>query len=292
MHRSDESAKRLFARHDRNWRDNRYVYPVCSRRSGGISIGVNVNISRTCTFNCVYCQVDRRTPAPTGDVDLDALRAELAAMLAAFTTGRLLAEPEFAKLPEPLRRLNDVAFSGDGEPTGFAGFADAAAGVEAEIAVAGVDAKLVLITNATLFHLPRVQAGLDAMHRRSGEIWAKLDAGTEEMFRRIERTQVPLQRVLDNIAWAAGRYPIVIQSCFMRLRGQGPTTAEIDAWCDRLTAVADGGGRIKLVQVYTVARQPAEAFVSPLPAAEVDAIVARLAQRVPGLSVRPFYGPG
>src|SRR4051812_50014357 len=52
----------LFTQHSRTWRDNRYVYPVVSRRSKGISIGVNLNPDKVCNFDCIYCSVDRSSP--------------------------------------------------------------------------------------------------------------------------------------------------------------------------------------------------------------------------------------
>jgi hypothetical protein len=78
---------------------------------------------------------------------------------------------------------------------------------------------------------------------------------------------------------------------FLRLRGEGPSAAEVEAYCDRLCEILAAGGRIKLVQVYTVARVPAEEYVAPLSRAEVDAIVERVVVRT-GLQAEPFYGPG
>ena len=49
----------LFQTHSRSFEDNRFVYAVVSRRSGGVSIGVNLNPEKYCNFDCVYCQVDR-----------------------------------------------------------------------------------------------------------------------------------------------------------------------------------------------------------------------------------------
>ena len=59
----------------------------------------------------------------------------------------------------------------------------------------------------------------------------------------------------------------------------------------KLNEIVAGGGRIKLVQVYTVARRPAEGFVTPLADAEVDAIVRLVGDRT-GLPVAAFYGSG
>src|ERR1041384_5902109 len=59
----------LFTQHSRSWRENRYVYPVVSRRSKGLSIGVNLNPDKVCNFDCIYCCVDRKTPPVWRDVD-------------------------------------------------------------------------------------------------------------------------------------------------------------------------------------------------------------------------------
>lgn len=266
------------------------MYPVCSRRAGGISIGINLNLDKTCTFNCVYCQVDR-TAMPVSasrQVDLNALRAELADMLSSAAAGRLLAEPEFASLPAHLKRLNDVAFSGDGEPTCSPAFAEAVALAERQIVAAGLDLKLVLITNATLLDRPAVGSALELLHGRRGEVWAKLDAGTEEFFRLIDRGSVPFERVLRNIRQTASRWPIVIQSCFMQLDGQPPPAEQIEAYCDRLGEIL-AEGTIRLVQVYTVARPPAESFVVPLSRQQVDSIVAAVRRRHPHLPAAAYY---
>jgi wyosine [tRNA(Phe)-imidazoG37] synthetase (radical SAM superfamily) len=153
------------------------------------------------------------------------------------------------------------------------------------------DVKLVLITNATMFSRPSVHEALAVLDENDGEIWAKLEAGTEEYYRQIDRTTIPFRRVLDNISEAARVRPVVIQALFLRLHGEPPPAAELEAFCDRLGEILKSGGRIKLVQVYTVAREPAESYVDALTAAEVDAIV-RLVRERTGLPAEPFYGPG
>src|SRR5580704_683582 len=112
----------LFSNHGRTYRDNKFVYPVLSRRSGGISIGVNLNPDKVCNFDCIYCQVDRRSEAETQFVETGRLLSELDAMFQLVTSGRIYDDPPFAAVPPALRRLNDVAFSGDGEPTTYRNF--------------------------------------------------------------------------------------------------------------------------------------------------------------------------
>lgn len=277
--------------HPRQFESHRFVYPVLSRRSGGISVGVNLNPDKVCNFDCIYCQVDRRSEAETRFVEFERLCEELETTLEIVTSGRLYESPQFASVPAELRRLNDIAFSGDGEPTTYRNFDEIIARAAEIKHRRGLhDVKLVLITNASMFHRPVVQWGLELLDRNQGEIWAKLDAGTEAYYRFIDRTTIPFQRVLENITAAARVRPLVIQSLFMRVHGEPPSEQEITAYVQRLKEIVAAGGAIQLVQVYTVARPPAESFVTPLSVAEVDAIAERV-RREAGLPAEAYYGP-
>jgi hypothetical protein len=97
-----------------------------------------------------------------------------------------------------------------------------------------------------------------------------------------------LQRILDNITETARARPVVIQALFLKMHGEAPPPEELAAFCDRLCDIRAAGGQIKLVQVYTVAREPAEHWVGPLGNKEVDAVVERVKQRT-GLPVEGFY---
>jgi wyosine [tRNA(Phe)-imidazoG37] synthetase (radical SAM superfamily) len=308
------SAHALHADHARRFDANRFVYPVLSRRSRGISIGVNLNPDKVCNFDCIYCQVDRTRQSETQFVEVDALLVELAGMLDFVVSGEIYATEKFRNTPPELRRLNDIAFSGDGEPTTYKNFdeiiarcAEIKRQAESKMRTAerGVRnegdtsafimphsaIKLVLITNASMFHRPHVERGLATLDANNGEIWAKLEAGTAEYFKLVDRTPIPFRQILDNITAAARVRPLVIQALWMRIAGEPPSSAELEAFCDRLNEIAAAGGRLKLVQVYTVARRPAESFVTPLADAEVDAIVRLVAERT-GLPAAPFYGSG
>ncbi len=280
-----------FTRHDRQWRDFRYVYPVISRRSAGLSIGINLNPDQLCNFDCVYCQVDRSAEAPKPPVDLEAMRAELAWMVQHAVGGAIWSDPEFTDVPTQLRRINDIAFSGNGEPTLCKQF-DRACEIAAQVKTeAGLgEVKLAVLTNATRLDDPMVRRGLSVLDRHRGEIWAKLDAGTETYYRQIDRSSVPLERVLNNIAEAGRARPIVIQSMFARLHGSAIGDDYFSAYLDRLEGLICDGCDIRLVQLYTVARRPAEAHVAPLADAELDKLAERLRRRLPELPCDVYYG--
>lgn len=307
------STHDLHTRHERSFETNRFVYPVLSRRAGGLSIGVNLNPDKICNFDCIYCQVNRTQQSETRFVETGDLLRELEETLDLAASGRIYEIGRFRDTPPALRVLRDIAFSGDGEPTTYRNFEEliaACAAVKRRFENAprsgGVSppsenptsggpsglpppVRMTLITNASMFHRPHVQRGLEILDANHGEIWAKLEAGTEEYFRLVDRTPIPFRRILDNITQAAQARAIVIQSLFMRVAGDPPSPAELEAFCDRLNEIVAAGGRIKLVQVYTVARQPAESYVAPLSSAEVDAI-ADLVRRRTHLAAAPFYG--
>ena len=280
----------LHTQHQRHFAASKFVYPVLSRRSGGISLGVNLNPDKVCNFDCIYCQVDRTTTSDTQFVELPQLLAELDYFLSLVTSGELYETEKFGHTPPQLRRLNDIAFSGDGEPTTHRNFADIIEQVAALKRQYNLpQVKLVLITNASMFHRPHVQRGLELLDQNNGEIWAKLEAGTAEYFKKIDRTTIHFEQILQNITTAAQVRPLVIQSLFMRVSGDPPPAAEIGAFCDRLNEITAAGGKVSLIQIYTVARKPTESYVTPLSDAEVDAIVSRVQERT-GLQAAAFYG--
>ena len=187
-------------------------------------------------------------------------------------------------------RINDLAFSGDGEPTASPTFRQAVELTAGQKRAARLDqTKIVLITNASCLTDPDVVAALDVLDANQGEIWAKLDAGTQAYFQQVNRASCTLDQIVANITETARHRPIVIQSMFLKLHDRPATPAELDAYIKRLTEIQAGGGQIDHVQVYTVAREPAESYVSALSRAEVDAIV-DLVQTQAGLAARPYYG--
>ena len=278
--------------HTRAWRDFVYCYPVLSRRSKGLSLGVNLNPDKICNFDCVYCEVDRATPPRRRDLDLDRIEAEMEVLMDLCLDGRIFAAPPFDRTEAAQRRLNDLAFSGDGEPTTAPEFPTVVERLAHLKWRKGLhDVKMVLITDASRLQAREVVQGLDALMANNGEIWAKLDAGTEAYYREINRTQVPFARILENLELTARLRPLTIQSLFLSWKGQGPGREEIAAYCARLDQIRRMGGRLQGIQVYTVARPTPEAEARPLAAAELDAVAAQIRASLPMIPVEVFYGP-
>ncbi len=278
--------------HDRHWRQYAYCYPVVSRRSGGLSIGVNLNPDQACNFDCVYCQVDRKTTAAVTKVDLVVLKLELERLLDLAIDRSLFAEPPLDCLAPDQQQVRDIAFSGDGEPTTFPRFEEAVRiAAEARQSRHLNDAKLILLTDACYLTKPRVRAALALLDRNNGEIWAKLDAGTQAYYEMVNRPNFPLRHVMENIIDAARVRPIVIQSLWMRINDQPPPEDELRAFANRLNEIVSAGGRIRGVQAYTVARQTTEPYVTALSSPELERIATLIGESTK-LSIESYRAIG
>jgi len=278
--------------HRRLWQDFDYCYPVISRRSKGLSLGVNLNPDKVCNFDCVYCEVDRTAPPRRKDCNLDQLERELAALLDLAHSGDIFTFPPFNSARPEQRRLNDIAFSGDGEPTTAKEFPEVVARLARLKEQRGLrEAKLVLITDSSRLQAPDVLQGLQTLMENNGEIWAKLDAGTEAYYREINRSKIPFTRILENLLAAGRRWPITIQTLFLEWKGQGPSLGEIEAYKACLRALLEGGATLQGLQLYTVARPTPEVEARPLKAESLDMLAADILGAFPHIPVEVFYGP-
>ena len=217
----------------RHFLGNRFVYVVISPRARGLSVGLNMNPDKFCNFDCVYCEVNRDVPPPERELDVCVMTTELEKTLLLIHSGGIRQLAGYSELSPELLRLRHVAFSGDGEPTLCVNF------VEAVQAVVHVRArgfpffKMALITNGTGLDLPSVQDGL-RYFTREDEIWIKLDAGTQAYMDRVNRSEVSLDKVMENARLIGRKRPIIIQSLFPLIEGQEPPPEEIDQYIHRL----------------------------------------------------------
>jgi len=287
--RSDDARAPL--RTDHHPRDSAgltYVYPVVSRRSGGVSIGVNLNPNKACNWACVYCQVEGLVRGVAPPIDLVLLARELETFLAEARTERWLQE----HAPEGARRLTDVAFSGDGEPTTVKDLDAVVACVEDVLRRAGLlgSLPLVLITNGSQVAKPHVQRALARLARAAGVVWFKLDRGTRAARERVNGSATSDERVLTDLASAAARAPTRIQSCWFTLDGAPPDEAEVRAWLALLAAGQRRGVALVDVMLYGLAR-PSHQPNAPRLGRVDEAWLRALAARVEALGIAAVVHP-
>ncbi len=269
--------------HDRDFAGMTYVYPVLSRRAGGVSVGINLNPNNACNWHCAYCQVPDLVRGKAPAIDLAQLEAELSGFLRALVHGDYLER----HVPEGLRTIRDIAFSGNGEPTSAAEFPEVITLVgrlRNEFGL-GPGVPLRLITNGSLMGQARVQEAVRALGDAGGEVWFKVDAGTKTSIERINGVSLDPATVARNLAISAALCPTWVQTCMFRWDGVAPTNDDIEAYLDVLEAA--GTDRLRGVLLYGIARpsmQLEAVRLSPLTAVELEAIAATIAKK--GLTVR------
>ncbi|SMC28180.1 Wyosine [tRNA(Phe)-imidazoG37] synthetase, radical SAM superfamily [Andreprevotia lacus DSM 23236] len=266
--------------HDRDSAGFVYVYPVISRRAGGVSVGINLNPNNACNWRCLYCQVPDLQRGGPPAIDLAQLEAELTQMLDDIVLGDFMTR----RVPEGTRRLNDIAFSGNGEPTMSDAFPEALAIVERAITryqLAG-KIKLVLISNGSQFYREPVQAAARLMATLGGEVWFKVDRAPVDGFSITNQINLKRDAVTRHLAAACAACPTWLQTCMFALDGALPTDAELDAYCDYLRELREQGILLRGVLLYGLARPSMQPEAARLQAAPADWMQA-LAQRIEAL---------
>ena len=258
--------------HDRDSAALRYVYPVVSRRAGGVSIGINLNPNNACNWRCIYCQVPDLARGAAPPVDLAVLEKELRGFIGELLHGDFMQN----RVPESMRRINDIALSGNGEPTSAAEFAQAIeliGRVRREMLLPET-LKTILITNGSLLHRSEAQQGLRAMARLSGEIWFKLDRASEAGMRLINDTNTGMDRMRANLVTAIALCPTWLQTCWFALDGMPPGKRDEEDYLEFISALLRDGYKPQGVLLYGLARPSRQAEAPRLSALSEESMQA------------------
>lgn len=141
----------------------KYLFgPVPSRRLGR-SLGVDIVPMKTCSQNCIYCQLGKDAPPVTERKEYVSIQAVLAELKALIDDGL---EADF------------ITISGSGEPTLNSGLGALIDGIHAMCAI-----PVAVITNGTLLSEPEVRAACC----KAEVVLPSLDAGDAETFKTINQ---------------------------------------------------------------------------------------------------------
>lgn len=264
--------------HSRDIAGLKYIYPVLSRRAGGLSIGVNFNTNNACNWRCIYCQVPNLTVGAAPEMDFQLLEEELRFFLHEVLHGDFYQRFQVA---ENQRVIKDIAISGNGEPTSLKGFAKAIELIGQVATELGVfpNSHYVLITNGSLVHQPKVQAGLKVLKAYSGEVWFKFDSATDEGLVLMNNTRQSYQTHLKNLLLAAQCCPTKLQTCLLDYDGNGLSEKEKLAFLTLLKKIKAEGVSLQQVMLYTIARpslQPEASRLAPLSIAVLNEFAAEI----------------
>jgi histidinol dehydrogenase len=230
-------------------------------------VGVNLfpDVKR-CFFDCPYCEVFPFDEAP------------------AFSLERMEAgfPPVIDEAVKQGIAVRDICFSGNGEPTLSPHFSQAVESAARIRDTKAPGADIVVITNGTgllrgdVFEFLRHAAKAMAL-----KIWLKLDAGTEDWYRRMNCSDVPFETLTGKIKEFAGRAPLIIQTMVCSINGKPPAEAETAAWEKLVLELAgagvEPGAGVRGVQIYGKARPaPLDPLAEALPAAYLESRAASL----------------
>lgn len=278
------SSELSVADHDRHSAGLQYVYPVVSRRSAGVSVGINLNTNNACNWRCIYCQVPDLHLGTAPTVDLALLEKELRNFLHDLLHGEFMKQ----RVPEDSRRINDIALSGNGEPTSakeFVQVIELIGKLKHELALPQ-HIKLILITNGSLIHRPNVQEGLRKMEELGGEVWFKLDRASNHGMQAINHTNSTIGKVRESLVTAIGLCPTWLQTCWFATDGEAPAKQDEEEMLGFITGLIKDNIQPKGMLLYTLARpslQPEAPRLSALSSKQMEDFASRL--RKLGLTV-------
>lgn len=271
--------------HSRDSAGLTYVYPVVSRRAGGVSIGINLNVNNACNWACIYCQVPDLTRGGPPRINLGQLENELRGFLHDAVTGDFLSR----KVPADARRLMDVAFSGNGEPTSATEFAEAVALVERILRDFGLldTVPLRLITNGSLLNRQGVRNGIARIGKAGGEVWFKVDSATTQGMAHINGIARDPQRMCKDLRLCCALAPTWIQTCYFAFDGKENSHEEQTAYLALIEALRT---EIKGVHLYGLARPSLQAEAPRLSSIPQDRLT-RFAEQISRLGVKVTINP-
>jgi wyosine [tRNA(Phe)-imidazoG37] synthetase (radical SAM superfamily) len=253
--------------HSRDIVGLKYVYPVLSRRAGGLSVGINFNTNNACNWRCIYCQVPNLAVGAAPEIDFQLLEDELRFFLDTVLYGDFY---QRFQVPEHQQVIKDIAISGNGEPTSVKAFAEAVELIGRIATEFGVlpNSNYVLITNGSLVHQPKVQAGLKALNDYGGEVWFKFDSATNEGLALMNNARQSYQTHTKNLLLASQCCSTKLQTCLVGYDGKGLSEQEKLAFLQLLTTLKAADANVQQVMLYTIARpslQPEASRLAPLP---------------------------
>ena len=235
--------------HSRELSGLKYIYSVISRRAGGLSIGINLNVNNACNWQCIYCEIPNLTRGSPPPIELDVLENELRLFLHDIIHGDYM--ERHVAIED--RHLKDIAFSGNGEPTSAAEFPQVILIVKKILQEFDLlhKIKIRLITNGSLMHEASVLKSIEMLEEINGEVWFKVDAASEETIKTINQVNLKPNQILERLLNTANICPTFVQTCIFMINGKSPDEKDIDAYIELINKAKK---IIKGVHLYGLAR--------------------------------------
>lgn len=266
--------------HSRELSGLKYIYSVISRRAGGLSVGINLNVNNACNWQCIYCEIPNLTRGTPPPIELDVLEEELRFFLHEIIHGDYMEKNVSAED----RHLKDIAFSGNGEPTSAEEFPEVISIVKKLLEEFNLlhKLKIRLITNGSLMHQTSVIKSVEMLNEINGEVWFKVDAATEESIKTINQVNLKPHQILERLKMSTNVCPTFVQTCIFSIQGKGPSEKDIKAYVDLINEVKNN---IQGVHLYGLARPSLQPLAKNL-ARVNEATLENIAKKLRSLDIK------
>jgi wyosine [tRNA(Phe)-imidazoG37] synthetase (radical SAM superfamily) len=224
-----------------------YIYgPVPSRRLGR-SLGVDLVPFKTCTYDCIYCQLGR-------------------------TTNKTLERKEWVPLDQVLRQIKTkldlrpdfITLAGSGEPTLHSGIGDLIVRIKES-----TDVPVAVLTNGSLLWMPDVREALIP----ADLVVPSLDAGSSELFRYVNRphADIVFGKMLEGLVKLREEYTGQYWLEVFLLSGVTTVEAQLNMLSHCIKLIEPDK-----VQLNTVTRPPAEEYAEAVPRERLEKIARQI----------------
>lgn len=229
--------------------------PIFSRRLGS-SLGVNILPSKgkLCNFDCVYCECGWNKDGAVPDRRFPVL-AEVEAAL----------KEKMSKAAAEGVPVDSITFSGNGEPTMNPDFAEI---IDVTLKLRDQyfpDAKVSVLSNATLLGRERIA---QALMKVDNPI-LKIDASSQELVEKINKPvgTYSLDKVIENLKNFNGNF--ILQTMFLRSEEFDTAVPEaLTSWHDIVRTL-----KPRQVMVYTIDRETPDKTLGKYTVEEMTAMV-------------------
>ena len=233
-----------------NSNKRKYIFgPVPSRRLGR-SLGIDLVPFKTCSYDCIYCQLGR-------------------------TTNKTMQRKEWVPIDIVIEQLKEkldskpdyITLSGSGEPTLFSRLEDLISRIK-DI----TDIPIAVLTNGSLLWLPEVRKAL----KSADMVVPSLDAGSSRIFQYVNRPHqdITFSKMLQGLVEFRKDYSGQYWLEVFLLAGVTTPEMEIEGLKTCINAIQPDK-----VQVNTVTRPPAEGFAEPVPQKQLQTITEKLYEK-------------
>ena len=260
-------------KHDRNIFQGKYIYPVVSRRAGGLSLGINLNTNSACNWQCIYCEVPNLVRGKPEPINLQELENELDYWL-----DQIINQSFLSQYTKSQTEFKDIAFSGNGEPTASKQFKDVVGILIKKISEYRLDQKITirLITNGSYMSNLVIQESLSLIRNINREIWFKIDSVNKADIRTVNQVNLSLVTIKKNLEAALNNSPTIIQTCFFKLNEKLPSSESLGEYINFLKPYEN---KIKGIHLYSLARlseQPSKNKLRRLTKSELEVIASKI----------------